>query len=43
MKHLFGKQDLSKEKTFTELKRHDENIRALWGSTFRDNSDLTFS
>ena len=43
MKHLFGKQHLSKEKTFTELKRHDENIRALWGSTFRDHSDLTFS
>ena len=44
MKHLFGKSGhLSKEKTFTELRRHDESIRALWGASFRENSTLTFS
>ena len=43
MKHFFGKQHVAKEKTFTELKRHDESIRALWGSTFREHSDRTFS
>ena len=44
MKHLFGKSGhLSKEKTFSELKRHDESIRALWGASFRENSALTFS
>ena len=44
MKHLFGKSGhLSKEKTFTELRQHDESIRALRGASYRENSTLTFS
>ena len=31
MKHIFGKDHLQKDKTFAELKGHDEAIRAKWG------------
>ena len=41
--HLFGKERLQKDKTFSELKWHDEAIRAKWGEIFRDNSALTSS
>ena len=34
MKHLFCKDHLRKDKTFAELTRHDEAIRAKWGEIF---------
>ena len=42
MKHL-TKNILSKEKTFSELRRHDEAVRAAWGVSFQENHNLSFS
>lgn len=40
--HL-DKKLITKEKIFSELKRHDESIRHCWGGSFNEDSTITFS
>ena len=40
--HL-SKKLITKEKIFSELKRHDEAIRQSWGASFNEDPSITFS